>query len=249
MSRRPTRTERRHGLGRPRQITIKDATTALTAGAKCTQVDANTVNCPDDGVTQLDFNLGALNDTFNNRRAVNANVTGGSGTDIVINSGNGNDFLSLKGYECDQVNSCGAGDNDKADLDHRDVLQTNSGCETVFVDDVQILPVPVTPPPAGGGPATPPPLRRRRRAAAPAGQPGPDPAGACRDRRRVRPLARRHADEEGRRVRRQVHRHRRPRTASTAPTTVTSSTARPATTTCAARPATTACTAWTATTP
>jgi Ca2+-binding RTX toxin-like protein len=139
-------------------IVVKDATTALTAGAKCTQVDANAAACPPDGITQLNFNLGAMNDTFDNETATDADINGGSGSDRIINSGGGNDLISLNGSEFDQVDSCGAGDNDKADLDHRDFLAQNSGCENVFVDNVQILPVPVTPPPVtGGGTTTTPP--------------------------------------------------------------------------------------------
>ena len=96
-------------------------------------------------ITPLNFNLGAMNDTFDNQTADRAIIDGGVGTDTIINSGDGNDLLSLKGSEDDQVDSCGAG-NDKADLDHRDVLRT-TGCETVFIDGVQILPVPAPPGP------------------------------------------------------------------------------------------------------
>jgi Ca2+-binding RTX toxin-like protein len=156
-------------LADPSNISIKDATSPLTAGVKCSQVDANTVTCPLDGVTRLDFNLGFSSDSWDNTTAISANITGGGGTDTIKNAGAGDDLLNLRGTDTDVVQSCGAG-NDKVDFDRRDSFSTAAnGCETVFNEGVQILPVPANPdpgspaptpvpvtPPSGGG-STPPP--------------------------------------------------------------------------------------------
>jgi Ca2+-binding RTX toxin-like protein len=140
------------------QIIIEDTgDSPLTAGVKCRIPDpANlqVASCDSAGIQRLDFLLGAMGDTWNNTTTYNANVTGGGGTDTIVNAGGGDDLLNLRGTDKDVVDSCGAG-NDKADFDRRDSFSTaNNGCETVFNEGVQILPVLPTPPPGG----TPPPV-------------------------------------------------------------------------------------------
>lgn len=187
-------------------IIVKDATTDMIPGKQCryadgTGVDKRTVACDDKNIARLDFILGAMNDTFDNQTAINANITGGGGTDTIINSGGGDDYLNLKGTDKDQVDSCGAG-NDKADLDKRDVFSAaDNGCETVLIEGVQVLPVPTNPdpgqpvpvvpvaPPSSGGGTTPPaaPTNLAPIQAAPQGTPAPvsknslgaTPTGKC----------------------------------------------------------------------
>jgi Ca2+-binding RTX toxin-like protein len=153
-------------------ITVADSSSPITAGAKCTQAGANQVQCPavDAGtaIALLDFSLGGANDSFNNQTAINASVMGGPGSDRIVNSGAGNDTLSLSGQELDQVDSCGGG-TDTADLDHRDVIASTSACETITVDGKVVSTT--TPPPAGSPP--PPPITQNPINASPAGTPAP----------------------------------------------------------------------------
>jgi Ca2+-binding RTX toxin-like protein len=148
-------------------VVITDTGSPLKPGAKCNYVNPadpnngitvpSVVLCPRTGVQRLDFNLGGLEDSFDNTSDINANITGGSSFDEIINSGGGDDVLSLRGSEKDQIDSCGAG-NDRADLDGKDIFKTsNTDCETIDINGVQTFPVPITPPPAGGGGNTPPP--------------------------------------------------------------------------------------------
>lgn len=149
-------------------IRIVDNASPLNAGAKCTAVNANTVDCPAvDGVpiALLTFELGFRDDTFTNNSNIGINLMGGRGTDRIFKSGDGDDQIHLSGSEFDQVGSCGAG-NDVADLDRRDDIKpATAGCESITVDGKETVP------PKGGPPA--PPITQTPVAAAPAGTPNP----------------------------------------------------------------------------
>lgn len=129
---------------------IADTGTPLTAGAKCTAIDANTASCPSALITQLRVDLGALDDSFDNQTAMSSNVTGGPGIDTIVNAGSGDDLVDVKGSKStdkDVIQTCGAGA-DTVLLDGFDPVAP-ADCETMFVDGTQIRPVPappVTPP-------------------------------------------------------------------------------------------------------
>ena len=109
---------------------VHDAATGLVAGSSCQQVDPNTAKCVGAAVTQLTFPLGQLNDTFDNKTATPARVTGGLGSDTIVNAGAGDDTIELKGNEKDTLESCGAG-NDTVTTDTRDTVPATAGCEVI----------------------------------------------------------------------------------------------------------------------
>jgi Ca2+-binding RTX toxin-like protein len=109
---------------------VVDAVTPLTAGPGCSLVDPQTAQCPAGAVTQLLFPLGDLNDTFDNQTATPTRVTGGLGSDRIINAGGGDDTVELKGNEADTLDSCGAG-NDTVTTDKRDTVPATAACEVI----------------------------------------------------------------------------------------------------------------------
>jgi Ca2+-binding RTX toxin-like protein len=138
----------------------------------CTAVDANTASCDATLATQLSFNLGDLDDRFSNTTAVPAVIVGGAGTDTIINSGAGDDLISINGGakpEADIVQDCGPG-NDTVDADRKDDLTAPMNCETLMVGGV-VLGGP--PPPPGGANAPPPPADKTVISASPPGTPAP----------------------------------------------------------------------------
>jgi Ca2+-binding RTX toxin-like protein len=140
----------------------------------CASVDPNTVSCDATGMSQLSFNLGDLEDRFNNTTAIPAGVVGGSGTDTIVSAGAGDDLISVNGGskpETDIVGDCGAG-NDTVDADRKDDLTAAANCETIKVGGVVLNPG--TPPPPPGGVNTPtPPAGKPVVSASPAGTPAP----------------------------------------------------------------------------
>ncbi|MDX3638505.1 hypothetical protein [Streptomyces sp. MB09-02B] len=63
-------------------VTISDGGDAVLAGSGCTQVDRDTVNCPYDGRT-LTLDMGDLGDMVLVTGNLSANITGGTGDDII----------------------------------------------------------------------------------------------------------------------------------------------------------------------
>lgn len=121
--------------------------------------DPSTVQCQS-GVGQLSFDLGDNNDTFDNKTGVAAVITGGMGTDTIINSGSGDDLISINGGarpEADIVRDCGAG-TDTVDADKKDDYSAARNCETIKVAGV-VVNQGGPPPPAPGSPPPPPPNR------------------------------------------------------------------------------------------
>jgi Ca2+-binding RTX toxin-like protein len=110
-------------------VVVDDGPTPITAGAGCTQQGAE-AHCDPSGITLLRFPLGGLEDTFDNQTATPASVTGGTGSDTILNSGGGDDAVDVSGTEADTIESCGDG-NDTVTTDRRDTVRPNAGCETV----------------------------------------------------------------------------------------------------------------------
>jgi Ca2+-binding RTX toxin-like protein len=149
-------------------FTVKDAVTALAPGNGCAAVDANTVTCQSAGVTLLVFGLGLENDSFNNQTATPSQIMGGPGSDLIINTGAGNDNVDIQGQEADELQSCGAG-TDTLTTDKFDTVRPNHACETINgVTQGGTTP----PPPPGGGTTITPPTTAPINAA-PAGTPAP----------------------------------------------------------------------------
>jgi Ca2+-binding RTX toxin-like protein len=114
---------------------VTDSASPIQPGAGCAYADGsganpNVADCLLPGVSLLSFSLGGLNDTFDNQTATDTHVMGGLGSDRIINSGDGNDIVEISGNEIDEVDSCGAG-NDQVLRDRRDTIQPGSGCETI----------------------------------------------------------------------------------------------------------------------
>jgi hypothetical protein len=82
-----------------------DESPSITAGAGCTQTDADTVTCADTGVDVVVVNLNDMNDT--------ATAVGSNQDDVDMNGGAGNDVLvgSVQGAET----ISGGDDNDRLD--------------------------------------------------------------------------------------------------------------------------------------
>ncbi|MGZ6708429.1 MAG: calcium-binding protein [Solirubrobacteraceae bacterium] len=161
-------------------IFVKDASTPPnTAPGKnypgCSPTgDPSTVQCQATAISQLYFDLGDNNDTFDNQTGIPAVVIGGMGTDTIINAGAGNDLISINGGtkpERDIVQSCGAGD-DTVDADKKDDFSAAQGCETIKVGGV-VVNQGGPPPPSGGGNPPPPPAGKPVINPSPRGTPAP----------------------------------------------------------------------------
>ncbi len=118
--------------------------------------DPATVQCT--AAVRMDFVLGNLNDTIDNRTAIATQITGGMGTDTIINSGGGDDLISINGGaqpERDIVQECDGG-NDVVDADKLDDLAGARNCETIKVAGVVQGGGPPPPAPSGSPPPPPP---------------------------------------------------------------------------------------------